>query len=732
MSYIIPENIKVTTLSASSGVTGSFSGSAAGITDITSSNWNGGTSAFIGDVRNQFLAGANISIVDGVISSTATVEANTGSVSDLIVKVKNVNGSNLTKGLIVHITASDNSSDTPGVTAADWTSDYLSANTLGLTYEAIANSLTGSVITEGILTGVSMQHLTTVPPESGQVLYLSSSGQFTNIKPVAPKHIVTIGQIVKVPPSLTNATIFVSIQNGYELNELHDVLVNGTSNGDLLVRDNGLWKNSKVLSSSYEITNNLTASNISASSGIYGRLYGTSSYSLDADKLDGQDSALFALKTDVTGAIANFPVRLEVSGAITGALQPYAKSTDVSSSFTTPLQVSGAISNFSTRTEVSGAITGALGTYAKSTDVTSSFGLKTDLTASYARLAASNTFTENQIIDVSSVNDALRVTQRGSGNVIKIESEANDTTPFVITNTGMVGIRTATPSSALTIAGDVAASGSLTLGNSTSLNHIVSGTLRANNNRLIVDGLTQKVSILGDLNNQSAFFVGNTVNLFNGVYVDSVNNVGIKTSSPSYALDVNGSATVRQDLWVDRNFDVDGNTTLGSGTADNVLINGTVTTNIKMSSGTGIDFSNVLPNTYTDSSILDDYEEGTYTNPGISTSGAATYSSTGTGRYTKVGNLVHYSVRITVTNDSTTENLSVFGVNIPYTAKQIGTSGTTTAYGIVVYKKAASSDDPSFIGTISDTPTRVYLPSNIVVLPNDTTTFEISAVYLAA
>ncbi len=119
---------------------------------------------------------------------------------------------------------------------------------------------------------------------------------------------------------------------------------------------------------------------------------------------------IYATTASVTGAINssinNLPNRSEVSGAITGALTPYleistanttyATLAGVSASFVIPTQVSSAITSaindFPIRSEVSGAITGALNPYAKSSDVSSSFGLKTDLTASYARLGSANTF----------------------------------------------------------------------------------------------------------------------------------------------------------------------------------------------------------------------------------------------------------------------------------------------------------------------------------------------------
>jgi hypothetical protein len=59
--------------------------------------------------------------------------------------------------------------------------------------------------------------------------------------------------------------MFVRIQNGYEIDELHDILISGKQNGDLLSWDSGslVWKNTKTLSGSYKITQDLTASNIS-------------------------------------------------------------------------------------------------------------------------------------------------------------------------------------------------------------------------------------------------------------------------------------------------------------------------------------------------------------------------------------------------------------------------------------------------------------------------------------
>jgi hypothetical protein len=54
---------------------------------------------------------------------------------------------------------------------------------------------------------------------------------------------VFIGVVTRV--SSTNGEIFVRVQNGFELDELHDVLITSKTNGDLLQYESstGLWKN---------------------------------------------------------------------------------------------------------------------------------------------------------------------------------------------------------------------------------------------------------------------------------------------------------------------------------------------------------------------------------------------------------------------------------------------------------------------------------------------------------
>lgn len=130
------------------------------------------------------------------------------------------------------------------------TNDLLSAETIGLVTETIANNQEGFITTSGLVRGVnttgSLQSETWV---DGDILYLSptTAGNITNIKPVAPNHLIVIGYVVNA--HITQGTIFVKVENGYELNELHNVLINGSlANNDALIYESStqLWKN-KVL-----------------------------------------------------------------------------------------------------------------------------------------------------------------------------------------------------------------------------------------------------------------------------------------------------------------------------------------------------------------------------------------------------------------------------------------------------------------------------------------------------
>jgi hypothetical protein len=97
-------------------------------------------------------------------------------------------------------------------------------------------------------------------------------------------------------------------------------------------------------------------------------------------------------------------------------------------------------------------------------------------------------------IVANSSSDALRITQTGSGNVLVVEDETNpDSTPFVVTGTGRVGIGTTNPTSTLTVQGNAYITGVTTSTDFDSLSDI---NLKTNINQ-IADPLEKVMQIRG-------------------------------------------------------------------------------------------------------------------------------------------------------------------------------------------------------------------------------------------
>jgi hypothetical protein len=139
----------------------------------------------------------------------------------------------------------------PKVDLAQANSDLNSTTTLGLVTETILNNEEGFITTSGqvkqINTTGSLQGETWA---DGDVLYLSGTvaGRITNIKPIAPIHTVIIG-FVEYAHAI-NGKIFVKVDNGYEIEELHNVSAIAPNNNEVLTYDlaTTLWKPKTVIS----------------------------------------------------------------------------------------------------------------------------------------------------------------------------------------------------------------------------------------------------------------------------------------------------------------------------------------------------------------------------------------------------------------------------------------------------------------------------------------------------
>lgn len=182
-------------------------------------------------------------------------------------RVYNLEATTLNKGQVVYISGSQG--NRVAAKLADYSGEQGSSTTIGFVAESIASGGEGFVITNGVL-----EKLNTIGLTEGKLLYLSSSGQYSEIKPIAPQHTVTLGYVERV--HATVGSIYVKIDNGYELDELHNVLATSATHGDLLMYSASLWKNSKQLSGSYGLTGSLQATSFT------GSLQGSASYSIQS------------------------------------------------------------------------------------------------------------------------------------------------------------------------------------------------------------------------------------------------------------------------------------------------------------------------------------------------------------------------------------------------------------------------------------------------------------------
>lgn len=146
----------------------------------------------------------------------------------------------INKGQAVYVSSSDGTNMIVGL--ASNAAESTSSKTMGLLDATVSINGFANVVTEGLLAG-----LNTIGANAGDPVWLGTGGNLIYglaNKPYAPKHLVFIGIVTRV--NANNGEIFVKVQNGYELDELHDIdlKTNVPLLGQLLRYDSdGLWKN---------------------------------------------------------------------------------------------------------------------------------------------------------------------------------------------------------------------------------------------------------------------------------------------------------------------------------------------------------------------------------------------------------------------------------------------------------------------------------------------------------
>ena len=146
-------------------------------------------------------------------------------------------GSTIAKGKVVYLAGAQG--QRPRVALADNSSDTTSSKTFGLVAESFPSGDEKFVLTQGII-----RNINTNAYAPGTILWLGTNGDYTSTKPVAPAHLVFVGVVLKQNSS--SGEIYVKIQNGYELDEIHNVLITTpVADNSLLQYDSAtsLWEN---------------------------------------------------------------------------------------------------------------------------------------------------------------------------------------------------------------------------------------------------------------------------------------------------------------------------------------------------------------------------------------------------------------------------------------------------------------------------------------------------------
>ena len=230
---VIVQNLKTLTLGASdlnglSDVTISAAANGQVLTyDSTTGQWENqapGGGGGGGDMLKSTYDVDN----DGVVDAAETTQ----------IIVRNSTGVTLTKGQEVYLSGA--TGNRPNAVLSQANTEATSSKTIGIVIANIANNADGFVATSGTL-----HNLNTSAFADGVAVWLSATvaGGITSTIPAEPNHTVFIGYIARSHP--TQGRLVIAIQNGYELNELHGVLITAPTEGQFLVYNSttSLWEN---------------------------------------------------------------------------------------------------------------------------------------------------------------------------------------------------------------------------------------------------------------------------------------------------------------------------------------------------------------------------------------------------------------------------------------------------------------------------------------------------------
>lgn len=204
---------------------------------------------FVDQFDNAFASKSDLNnLLNANLGSIVQSSVTTARTTTLVREVRNTTGATLTKGTVVYINGANGNK--PTVAKAQANAEATSARTFGILEADISNNSNGYCVFIGDIIGIDTSAIS-----EGAQLYLSPlvAGEYTTTKPVAPNHMVYVAKCTRSHPTL--GQLEVDVQNGFEMNELHDYLVSGIADGDAVVYDSlsGLYKNKPTLKGIHNI-----------------------------------------------------------------------------------------------------------------------------------------------------------------------------------------------------------------------------------------------------------------------------------------------------------------------------------------------------------------------------------------------------------------------------------------------------------------------------------------------
>jgi hypothetical protein len=331
----------------------------------------------------------------------------------LIGYVTNGESITITKGQPVY--AFSGTGDRMVVKLASNIGDSTSAQTVGVVAStSIGANQKGLIMIQGLLDGLSILKPTDGWNDGDPVYLGATTGSITNIKPSAPNHLVYLGVVTTSSPGAAGRW-YVRVQNGYELNEIHDVKINGVTTGDLLVKSGSLWINTKQLTGSYSLTGSLLATSFT------GSLFGTSSWATEAV------TASYAPNYVLSSATSSFILSNQTSSFVTN---------NQTSSFVTNTQTSSFVLNSQTSSMLASYVLNSQTSSFVTNTQTSSFVLNnqtSSMTVATASFAATASWANNAVT-ASKVLVTNTTTGTGPYYVTFTQGTSNDQAVLVDSN----------------------------------------------------------------------------------------------------------------------------------------------------------------------------------------------------------------------------------------------------------------------------------------------------------